>query len=128
MRDAQETIAVRILLVDDNPTLLRTLTRVLAVRGHYLTTAREGTEALEQLEADGPDLVICDVRMPGMDGLAFLRAARTRFPATPVVLMTGYGSRDTTAAAFRDGARDFLKKPLRVEKLLSCIARIARST
>jgi len=120
-----EPIALRILLVDDEAHALRRLGRFLSVRGHRVKTASNGLEALQRVEEDPPDLVLCDIHMPGMDGLAFLRAARTRFSKMPIVLMTGDRDLDKAISAFRIGARDYLKKPINLQELLACVADIA---
>jgi len=115
---------MNILLVDDEEMILKVTADLLRVRGHHPRTARNGLEALMRMEEETPDLVLSDVRMPGMDGLAFLKASRAQFPETPVVLMTGDGDVDTAVAAFRGGAYDYLKKPVRVEDLLDCVKSI----
>ena len=112
-----------ILLVDDEEHVLKRLGQFLTVRGHRLKTAADGLEALRCAEEAPPDLVICDIQMPGMDGLAFLRAARARFPEMAIVLMTGDRDLDRAIEAFRSGASDYLKKPVDLHKLLACLAK-----
>ena len=110
-----------ILLADDDDKVLRALGSVLAACGYRVATASNGTEALQKMADITPDLVITDLRMPGMDGLVFLKAAHKRSPETPVVLMTADRDVDTAVAAFRAGACDYLRKPIRVEGLLACV-------
>ena len=115
---------MHILLVDDDEKIRSAIGNFLADRGHRLATASDGVEALERLEADRPDLVLCDIRMPGMNGLLLLQAARARFPHVPVILMTGDRDVDTAIAAFRSGAQDYLKKPIKLRELIACIERL----
>ena len=116
--------AVNILLIDDDETVLESIGEFLAARGHAIRTATDGLEALRRMEAEVPDLVLCDVRMPGMNGLLFLQAARTRFPETPVVLMSGDRDAEAAMATFRSGAYDYLRKPIRIPELIACIRRV----
>jgi DNA-binding NtrC family response regulator len=115
---------VDILLIDDDERFLKTINRFLRVRGHGVQTAMRGDEGLDRLRDQVPDLVICDVRMPGMDGLAFLEAAHKTYPSLPVVLVTAYRELDTAISGFRSGAFDFLKKPFRMEELEAVIEKV----
>ena len=76
------------------------------------------------MEGRMPDLVISDIQMPRMDGLTFLKAARERFPEVSVVLMTGNREAAAEAAAEKGSAQGYLRKPIKVEELLTCIAEI----
>jgi len=115
---------MRILLVDDDAMALKTIGNALVERGHDVTTASDGLEALRRMSEGVPDLVVCDIQMPGMDGLAFLREARERFPEVPVILTTGDRDVDTAVAGFRGGATDYVKKPINLQELLACIESI----
>ena len=116
---------MNILLIDDDEALLKAIGRSLTDRGHALRTASSGREALRLMAEAPPDLMISDIEMPGMDGVALLRAVRKRFPDMPVILTTGYATVDTAIAALRLGACDYLKKPIRFQALLACIQRVA---
>ena len=113
-----------ILLIDDDETVLRTVGRFLDARGHTVRATSSASEALRLMEAQPPDLVVCDIQMPEMDGVAFLRVVRERCPDVPVVLMTGYATVDTAVAALRLGAADYLRKPIKLEELQACIERV----
>lgn len=113
-----------ILLVDDDDEVRRAIGQFLIGRGHHLQTASDGAEALRFLVDHPPDLVISDIQMPGMDGIAFLKAVRREFPDLPVILMTGYATVETAIAALRNRAYDYLKKPIQLEELLTCIQRL----
>ena len=119
---------MRILLVEDGEEVSRTIARFLSARGHQLRVASDGCAALEQMEQWSPDVVLCDFQMPRMDGIEVLKAARQRWPAIPVMLMTADREIDTAIAAFRDGAYDFLKKPIKLEELLACLSRIEKGS
>ena len=115
---------MNILLVDDEEIVLRSLGRFLARCGHRLKTASDGAEALLRIEEEVPDVVISDVRMPGLDGLGLMERLRARFPALPVVLITGHGSGKAGVAALQKGARGYLRKPIRLEGLIAVLGRI----
>ena len=113
-----------ILLTDDDREILDSLRRCLVARGHHVSTACDGLEALQRMEEEAPDLVISDIQMPRMDGLTFLKAARERFPEVSVVLMTGNREVATRAAVEGGNAQGYLEKPIKVEELFACIADI----
>lgn len=112
---------MHILLVDDNELSRRALHRALSVRSHQLEGASDGSDALARMDEVRADLVICDVWMPGMHGLSFLRASRRRYPAVPVVPMTGNRTVDAALAASNGGAPHCLRKPFDALKLLQWI-------
>ena len=116
--------AMHILLVDDDEKIRNALERFLTARGHSLTTAAGGVEALKILETRQPNLVLCDIQMPGMNGLLFLRAAQLLFPHLPVILMTANRDVESATAAFRSAAAGYLEKPIDTQELLACIHRI----
>ncbi|OGG44703.1 MAG: hypothetical protein A3F84_28785 [Candidatus Handelsmanbacteria bacterium RIFCSPLOWO2_12_FULL_64_10] len=118
---------MNILMADDDPTVLKTVGTFLSARGHRVRTASDGSEALRLMAEETPDLVISDIQMPGMDGIAFLKAIRGQFPDLPVILMTGYATVETAVAALRNRAYDYLKKPVQLEELQACIARVERN-
>ena len=113
-----------ILLVDDDRAMLASIGDFLKGRGHGLRTASDGAEALRLMEAAPPDLVISDIQMPEMDGIAFLKAVREQFPDLPVILMTGYATVNTAVAALRNRAYDYLEKPIQLTELQACMARV----
>jgi DNA-binding NtrC family response regulator len=114
----------RLLIVDDDPTIRTSLGEALADDGYGVTVAESGERALAVFEAAAPDLVLSDVRMPDMDGLALLRTLRERRPSVDVVLMTAYDDMPTVVAAMRDGAVEFLVKPLNLKQLRQVVARV----
>ena len=119
---------MHIFLIDDDDNVLRSIGRFLRAVGHHVQTACNGLEALRCLEEETPDVVISDIRMPGMDGVALLQEVGERFPDLPVILMTGYQSAETAVAALRERAFDYLKKPIQPEVLLACLERAQGGT
>jgi DNA-binding NtrC family response regulator len=113
-----------VLIVDDDARVRTSLARALGESGTDIRVAENATRALSAL-ADSPvDLILTDVRMPEMDGLELLRLIKERAPETAVVLMTAYDDLQTIATAMREGAEDFLVKPLDLHALRSVVGRI----
>jgi two-component system nitrogen regulation response regulator NtrX len=114
----------RILIVDDEESIRKSLSGILSDEGHEPRAARDGDEALAALRGrDGaPDLVLLDIAMPGRDGIDVLEELRRVAPDLPVVMMSGHGTIETAVRATQLGAWDFIEKPLSVEKLLLTIA------
>jgi len=109
---------VRVLLVDDEADYRETLAKVLRRRGMSVAAAGGGAEALDRLGAGAFDVVLLDLRMPGLDGLATLREIRRRAPGVRVVLLTGHGTAAAGLEAIRAEAFDFLLKPVPVDALV----------
>jgi DNA-binding NtrC family response regulator len=120
------TMARSILLVDDDARVLESLQRVLSRTGASVTTAESAEGALAKLSALRPDLIISDVRMPGMSGLDLLALVRERAPEVDFVLMTAYEDLATVAGAMQGGAADFLVKPLDLHQLRAVVDRVFR--
>jgi DNA-binding NtrC family response regulator len=116
-----------ILVVDDESSVADAFTRFLRHDGHSPRVASSGEEALAQLAIALPDLVVMDVRMPGMDGLATLVEMRHRHPDLYVVIMTAFGTSQTSIDAIRAGAFDYLTKPLDLDLLRGVIAKALAS-
>jgi DNA-binding NtrC family response regulator len=107
----------KLLIVDDEQSYRQLLTLVFEGDGHQIRTAMNGRDALEQLQEAPADVIITDVRMPDMDGIELLRAARELYQDIGVVLMTAFATVDTAREAFKLGADDFIQKPFDVEEL-----------
>ncbi|MDB4952724.1 MAG: two component, sigma54 specific, transcriptional regulator, Fis family protein [Myxococcales bacterium] len=110
-----------VLLVDDEPGVLFTLTEVLTEKGHRVVTARSGVEALGKLEE--ADAVVTDLAMPGMDGITLMGQIGSRDPSLPVILLTAHGSERVAVAAMKQGAYDYLSKPFDIDEVAVVIAR-----
>jgi len=109
---------VKILVIDDEPGLRKSLSLILGDAGHAVITASEGEEGLRKLEQEQPDLVLCDIRMPGMGGLHFLARARELGSEALILIMTAYGSMDLAVQAMKAGAYDYLPKPFGADEVL----------
>ena len=115
-RAASGSPTIHVLCVDDEPVVLQLMSRLLARLGVAVTTATGPLEALAVFEAARFDLIVTDIRMPAMDGHAFLAEIRARDPEVPVVVATGHASLDSAIRALRDGASGMLLKPFTGEE------------
>jgi two-component system response regulator PilR (NtrC family) len=106
-----------LLIVDDEQSYRQLLKLVFEGENHTIRTAMNGREAVTMLQEETADLIISDVRMPDMDGIELLRAARDLFPDIGFVLMTAFASVESARDAFKLGADDFIQKPFDVEEL-----------
>ena len=115
-----------VLVVDDDPDILEAVSDILEGEGYRVARARHGGEALDRVAAERPALILLDLMMPVMDGVAFSQALRLR-PAVqdvPIVVISADGNRQRAAAV---GAVGYLAKPFDIEALLAHVARIARA-
>jgi len=108
----------RVLLVDDEPGLRQSLGLLLTDAGYTVIAEQNGRRALERATTERFDLVLCDVRMPEMDGLTFLRNYRKRGGGALVIVMSAYGGEDAAIAAMKEGAYDYLPKPFRPDEVV----------
>ena len=108
----------RVLVVDDEPGLRQSLGLLLADAGYEVASEGNGTRALERALGESFDVVLCDVRMPGMDGLAFLRGYKGRGGSGLVIMMSAYGGEEAALAAMKEGAYDYV--PSRSARTRSC--------
>jgi two-component system response regulator AtoC len=115
----------KVLLVDDEPAVLYTLQEVLGERGDTVVTASSGQVALERLE--GVEAIVTDLAMPGMDGMALLRAVRERDPELPVIVLTAQGSERAAVTAMKAGAYDYLRKPFDIDEVGLVVERAAET-
>lgn len=106
-----------LLVVDDEPKMLRLLELQLSAAGQRVLTAPSAEEGLKRLRQQPLDLVVTDLRLPGMDGLAFLHAIKREAPALPVIVMTAHGTVETAVEAMKAGAADYVLKPFPLEEL-----------
>jgi two-component system response regulator AtoC len=108
----------RVLVADDEPGLRQSLGLLLTDAGYSVIAEGDGRRALERALAEPFDLVLCDVRMPEMDGLTFLRNYRNQGGTALVIMMSAYGGEDAALAAMKEGAYDYLPKPFRPDEVV----------
>jgi len=121
----------RVLLVDDQPSVLRALARVLSLRGYLVETASNGAEAIQKVARGDFDVVLSDIAMPEMDGITLLREIRAHNLYVPVILITGEPTVDTAVQALEHGALHYLTKPLKMpllEEMLDKAIRLRKMT
>lgn len=113
----------KILLVDDSKTELHYLSEMLLKRGYQVRTAENGEEALKRLAEEKPDLILMDVVMPGQNGFQLTRAITrdVRFADVPVIMCTSKNQETDKVWGIRQGARDYVVKPVKAEELLAKI-------
>lgn len=115
-----------ILIVDDDADILKLISIRLTAAGHNTATASNGAEAMSAIALQRPDLVISDLRMPAMDGMALLEAVHNAHPTLPVILLTAHGSIPDAVRATQRGAFGFLTKPFDSQELLQQVAAALR--
>jgi CheY-like chemotaxis protein len=113
-----------ILVVDDEPDLVATCERLVQRVGHSSLRAHTGPEAMTLIDRERPDLVVADLRLPGVDGLTVARHARQQIPPIPVILITGYDSPQARRAASESGVDVYLAKPFSNAAFTDAIQRV----
>lgn len=111
-------------MVDDEPTVRTSLRDLLSLRGYHVDEASSGEEALARFEGADYDLLLLDVRMPGMDGPEVMRHLRKDHGDLPVIILTAHASVDSAIAAVKLNAADYLLKPFKIEDLIATVDRV----
>ena len=109
---------MKMMLVDDEERFLATTKKLLEKKGYHVFTAASGAEALEKLRTELIHIVILDVKMPGMDGLACLRQIKSLFPMVEVIMLTGQATAESAVEGLESGATDYLMKPIDIDDLI----------
>ncbi|MBI2154129.1 MAG: response regulator [Candidatus Rokubacteria bacterium] len=117
----------RTLIVEDEPDLLETCVRLLRQVGHSCLTAHTGRDAIALIDAEHPDLVVTDLRLPTVNGLAVTRHASRASPPMPVIVITAYPSPHTKREAHQAGATIFLPKPFSAAEFMDAVNRALAS-
>src|SRR3954469_7035271 len=113
-----------ILVVDDEPDICELIRHLLEAEGYTVTTATTAHDALERVVSQTYELMLTDVTMPEMDGIALCQKVAGVRPGLPIVLLTGRADIETVTRALRVGVRDFLTKPLDSAALVACVTRL----
>ena len=116
-----------VMVVDDEKNIRAGLGKAIELDGHNVILAEDGQQALEQLDHEEVDLIIADLKMPRVSGEELLRRVVESYPTLPVIILTGHGTIETAVQAMRDGAYDFLTKPVNLDRL-SLLVKRALST
>jgi DNA-binding response OmpR family regulator len=112
---------IKILLVDDEQEFVETLSERIKMREHDSEVALDGEQALKKMEDEIPDVVVLDLKMPGIDGMEVLRRIRKAYPKVQVIMLTGHGSEKDEEEARKLGAFEYLEKPVEIDKLMKKI-------
>jgi two-component system nitrogen regulation response regulator NtrX len=107
-----------ILVIDDEAAIRDSLRMILEYEDYQFTGAASGQEGIALVQRERPDLVLLDIKMPGMDGMEVLRTLHAQDESLPVVMISGHGTTSTAVEAIRSGALDFLDKPLSSERVI----------
>lgn len=116
---------IRVLLVDDESEFVTTLAERLELRGFEAVVALNGEEALKRLAQKRPQMMLLDLKMPGMSGLEVLRKSLRRIPELPVIMLTGHGSDLERDEALASGAQTYLQKPVDIDELVKLFRQTA---
>ncbi|MGD8867092.1 MAG: response regulator [Gemmatimonadales bacterium] len=120
------TETLNVLFVDDEEDFVRTMAERMEMREVGSEVALDGEQALQMLEEDLPDVMVLDLRMPGIDGMEVLRRVKQLYPDLEVIIMTGHGSDEDEAEARRLGAFDYLRKPVDINQLMEVVRSAGR--
>ena len=115
---------LRLLVIDDEESMRHMLESMLAKEGYAVSSASRGSDGLEMLGEEVYDLVLCDVRMPEMDGITFLKKAGQAGFETPVVIMSAYGAIEVAVEAIKAGACDYISKPFNLDEILLTLEKV----
>lgn len=114
----------KVLMVDDEEDFVKTLAERMKMRDLDSEVALNGEQALQIVDDQIPDVMVLDLKMPGIEGMEVLRRVRKAYPQVQVVILTGHGSEKDEAEARRLGAYDYLQKPVDIEKLIQTLKRV----
>jgi two-component system response regulator AtoC len=118
MSKHNESSQKRLLIIDDEENMRHMLSSMLKKSGYRVSTASNGSEAMDMVDQTLYDFILCDLKMPGMSGMEFFEAARDKLWASTVIMMSAYGTIDTAVEAMKKGAYDFISKPFKLDEVL----------
>ena len=113
----------QLLIIDDEENMRHMLASVMTRAGYRVSSAADGSQGLAAMEKERFDFVLCDLKMPKMDGLRFLQTLRAKKDETTVIMMSAYASVDTAVEAMKQGAFDFITKPFKSDEVLIVLER-----
>ena len=116
-------MVAKILIVDDEKSIRVSLKDILELENYTVDVASRGEDALEMLNEDEFDLILLDLKMPGVNGVEVMHQATQLYPSTKVIVLTGHGSLESAIEAIRHGAEDYMLKPFKTEEILDSISR-----
>ncbi len=114
----------RVLVIDDEENMRHMLSIMLEKAGYHVDTAADGSQGIQRLEMTPFDFALCDIRMPRMDGMGFLRKAAERFPETTIIMMSAYGNLESAVQAMKEGAYDYVSKPFKADEILLTLKKV----
>ena len=119
----EKKFMAKILIIEDEAAIRRVLVKILSEENsaYQVTQAEDGLEGIEKIRDEDFDLVLCDIKMPKMDGVEVLQAAKKIKPETPMVMISGHGDLDTAVQTMRLGAFDYISKPPDLNRLLNTV-------
>jgi len=117
-------MSIKILIAEDEEITVKHLLYALEAEGYSVTNVNNGTDAFKKIQQEAFDLLIADIKMPGMDGLTLLNKVKDAYPATEVIIITGFGSIKSAVDAMRKGAVDYITKPFNLDEILLKINKI----
>src|SRR5271168_4838276 len=121
----KDDLRIRFLIVDDEQSIRKLCVTIGGSLGFHCTEAESGESALQRLEAEAPDIIMADLKLPQMSGIDLLRQVKSALPRAEVAIMTGHGSVESAVTAMKLGAYDYIEKPFRVEALRLFLQRMA---
>src|SRR5829696_6594681 len=110
-----------ILIIDDEKAIRKTLSEILSFEGYKIDEASDGEEGLKKFKEKTYDVVLCDIKMPKLDGIEFLQKAGESNPDVPIIMISGHGNIETAVEAVKKGAYDYIQKPPDLNRLLITI-------
>jgi DNA-binding NtrC family response regulator len=119
------TDKLKILVLDDEPIVCKRLQPALEKLGFEVDTFTQSLEALHHIQDVNYDIIITDLKMKGIDGMRFLQEAKTRNPATEVIVITGFATLETAKESFQKGVFDFIAKPFKLSEIQEVVTKVA---
>jgi DNA-binding NtrC family response regulator len=116
---------LKILVLDDEPIVCKRLAPALEKLGFEVDTFTQSLEALHQIQGTNYDIIITDLKMKGIDGMRFLQEAKSKNPATEVIVITGFATLETAKESFQKGVFDFIAKPFKLSEIQEVVTKVA---